>query len=113
MHLRIAADAAVRGFAAFGLALAAFTAQAQPVELKLSYYVGDQHAMSQWLIRWSEALEKRSNGQIVVKRFPGAQLGTAQQHFDLARTGRADVAWFFHGGTPGRFPLTELINLRR
>jgi TRAP-type C4-dicarboxylate transport system substrate-binding protein len=111
MHLRIAARTAVRAFAAFVLALAAFAAQAQPVELKLSYYVGDQHAMSQWLIRWSEALQKRSNGQIVVKRFPGAQLGTAQQHFDLARTGRADVAWFFHGGTPGRFPLTELVNL--
>jgi TRAP-type C4-dicarboxylate transport system substrate-binding protein len=111
MHLRVAPRAALRAFAALALALAGFAAHAQPVELKLSYYVGDQHAMSQWLIRWSEALEKRSNGQLVVKRFPGAQLGPAQQHYDLARTGRADLAWFFHGGTPGRFPLTELINL--
>lgn len=111
MHLRVAVRAALRAFAALALALAGFAAHAQPVELKLSYYVGDQHAMSQWLIRWAEALEKRSNGQLVVKRFPGAQLGPAQQHYDLARTGRAEIAWFFHGGTPGRFPLTELINL--
>jgi TRAP-type C4-dicarboxylate transport system substrate-binding protein len=111
MHLRAAVRAAADALGAFALAFAALAAHAQPVELKLSYYVGDQHAMSQWVIRWAEALEKRSNGQIVVKRFPGAQLGPAQQHYDLARTGRADIAWFFHGGTPGRFPLTELINL--
>ena len=111
MYLRAAAKAAACGFAALALALSGVGARAQPVELKLSYFVGDQHAMSQWLIRWSAALERRSNGQLVVKRFPGAQLGPAQQHYDLARTGRADIAWFFHGGTPGRFPLTELVNL--
>ncbi|MCX7893607.1 MAG: TRAP transporter substrate-binding protein [Burkholderiales bacterium] len=109
MHLRFALHA-LAGFCAVASAFAA-TASTQPVELKLSYYVGDQHAMSQWIIRWGEAIEKRTGGRVVIKRFPGAQLGTAQQHYDLARTGRADIAWFFHGGTPGRFPLTELINL--
>jgi TRAP-type C4-dicarboxylate transport system substrate-binding protein len=83
----------------------------QKIEMKLAYFVGDQHAMSQWLIKWSEQLEKGSNGRIVVKRFPGAQMGPTPQHYDFARTGQADVAWFLHGGTPGRFPLTELINL--
>lgn len=83
----------------------------QKHELKLAYFVGDQHAMSQWLIRWSENLEKQSDGRITVKRFPGAQMGPIQQHYDFARTGQADMAWFLHGATPGRFPLTELINL--
>jgi TRAP-type C4-dicarboxylate transport system substrate-binding protein len=83
----------------------------QKFEMKLAYFVGDQHAMSKWLIKWSEELEKRSNGRIVVKRFPGAQMGPTPQHYDFARTGQADVSWFLHGGTPGRFPLTELINL--
>jgi TRAP-type C4-dicarboxylate transport system substrate-binding protein len=83
----------------------------QPIELKLAYFVGDQHAMSQWLIKWSGELEKGSNGRIVVKRFPGAQMGPTPQHYDFARTGQADVAWFLHGGTPGRFPLTEVISL--
>ena len=83
----------------------------QPIELKLAYFVGDQHAMSQWLIKWAEGLEKASNGRIVVKRFPSAQMGPTPGHYDFARTGQADVAWFLHGGTPGRFPLTELVNL--
>src|SRR5690348_15962497 len=97
---------------ALTLALGAGTAQAQQKsEMKLAYFVGDQHAMSQWLIKWSEGLEKGSGGRIAVKRFPSAQMGPTPAHYDLARTGQADVSWFLHGGTPGRFPLTELISL--
>jgi TRAP-type C4-dicarboxylate transport system substrate-binding protein len=83
----------------------------QKYEMKVAYFVGDQHAMSQWVIRWTEQLEKGSGGRIAVKRFPSAQMGPAPQHYDFARTGQAEVAWFQHGGTPGRFPLTEIINL--
>jgi len=101
--------------AAFALVAAAALSTAaqaqQPIELKLAYFVGDQHAMSQWLVKWSDQLEKGSNGRIVVKRFPSAQMGPTPGHYDFARTGQADAAWFLHGGTPGRFPLTELINL--
>lgn len=96
---------------ALGVGLVATAHAQQKIELKLAYFVGDQHAMSQWLIKWSEQLEKGSNGRISVKRFPSAQMGPTPQHYDFARTGQADVAWFLHGGTPGRFPLTELINL--
>jgi TRAP-type C4-dicarboxylate transport system substrate-binding protein len=96
--------------AAFALGFAA-GAQAQKIEMKLAYFVGDQHAMSQWLVKWSEQLEKGSGGRIAVKRFPGAQMGPTPQHYDFARTGQADAAWFLHGGTPGRFPLTEIVNL--
>jgi len=101
-------------FVAAGCALAlgtpALHAQ-QKYEMKLAYFVGDQHAMSQWLIKWSEGLEKASGGRIVVKRFPNAQMGPTPQHYDFARTGQAEASWFLHGGTPGRFPLTEIINL--
>jgi TRAP-type C4-dicarboxylate transport system substrate-binding protein len=99
-------------FTAIALALAVPLVHAQQkYEMKLAYFVGDQHAMSQWLIRWSEQLEKGSGGRLVVKRFPNAQMGPTPQHYDFARTGQAELSWFLHGGTPGRFPLTELINL--
>jgi TRAP-type C4-dicarboxylate transport system substrate-binding protein len=101
---------AVAGAAALALGAGAAQAQ-QKYEMKLAYFVGDQHAMSQWLIKWSEGLEKGSGGRIAVKRFPSAQMGPTPGHYDFARTGQADVAWFLHGGTPGRFPLTEIINL--
>jgi len=92
--------------------VAAFAASAQTkYDLKLAYFVGDQHAMSQWLIKWSEKLEKDSGARIAIKRFPASQMGPVQQHYDFARTGQADIVWFLHGATPGRFPLTELIQL--
>ena len=104
MRLKILAAAAA-------LAIAGAAQAQQKTEMKLAYFVGDQHAMSQWLIKWSEQLEKGSGGRIAVKRFPSAQMGPTPGHYDFARTGQADVSWFLHGGTPGRFPLTELINL--
>jgi TRAP-type C4-dicarboxylate transport system substrate-binding protein len=97
--------------AAAGLLMAAPAQAQQKYEIKLAYFVGDQHAMSQWLIKWSEKIEKDSNGRITVKRFPGSQMGPVQQHYDLARTGQAEMSWFLHGATPGRFPLTEIIQL--
>ena len=107
---------AIRGIAfvstlALSLGLVQPAVAQQKTEMKLAYFVGDQHAMSQWLIKWSDELEKRSGGRIAVKRFPNAQMGPSPQHYEFARTGQADIAWFQHGGTPGRFPLTEIINL--
>jgi TRAP-type transport system periplasmic protein len=97
--------------AASGVVAAPAVLAQQKFELKLSYFVGDQHAMSQWLIKWSDKLAQDSGGRITVKRFPGSQMGPMQQQYDFARTGQADVSWFLHGATPGRFPLTELIQL--
>jgi TRAP-type transport system periplasmic protein len=103
----------MRQLAAVAVALALSTAaQAQDkFEVKVAYFVGPQHFMSKWLVGWGEKLEKASNGRLVFKHFPGAQMAPTPAHYDLARSGQADVSWFLHGGTPGRFPLTELVSL--
>src|SRR5688500_10690194 len=88
------------------------TAQAQDkFEVKVAEFVGAQHFMTKWIMQWGEKLEKASNGRLAFKHFPSAQMAPTPAHYDLARTGQADVSWFLHGGTPGRFPLTELISL--
>jgi TRAP-type transport system periplasmic protein len=97
--------------ATLAILLAINLASAGAIELKLAYFVGDQHAMSQWLVKWANNLERDSSGRITVKRFPGSQMGPVQQHYDFVRTGQADVAWFLHGATPGRFPLTEIVQV--
>jgi len=105
--IRLAALAAVAAAAAFSL-----DAPAQDkFEVKVAAFVTPQHFMSKWLVGWGEKLEKASNGRLVFRHFPGAQMAPPPAHYDLARTGQADVSWFLHGGTPGRFPLTELISL--
>lgn len=80
-------------------------------EVKVANFVGPQHFMSQWLVKWGESLEQRSAGRLRFRHFPGAQMGPTPKHYDFARDGSAEIAWFQHGATPGRFPVTELINL--
>ncbi len=95
-------------------ALAAFctSAQAQDkFDVKVAEFVGAQHFMTKWIMQWGEKLEKASAGRLAFKHFPNAQMAPTPAHYDLARTGQADVSWFLHGGTPGRFPMTELVNL--
>jgi TRAP-type C4-dicarboxylate transport system substrate-binding protein len=96
------------------LAAAALSAPAlsqQKIEVKVAEFVGAQHFMTKWLVQWGEKLEKASGGRLAFKHFPGSQMGPTPVHYDLARTGQADVSWFLHGGTPGRFPLTEISHL--
>jgi TRAP-type transport system periplasmic protein len=104
MHRKLLATAVALAFAA--------AAQAQDKhEIKVATFVGPQHFMSQWLVKWSEKLEKASSGRLAFKHFPNSQMGSTPAMYDLARTGQAEVSWFLHGATPGRFQLTELIQL--
>ena len=79
--------------------------------IKVAYFGPPQHTMSKWLENWGSRLEKASDGRLSFRFFPSAQLAPAPAHYDLPRTGQAEVSWFLHGGTPGRFPLTDLISL--
>src|SRR6185503_7345213 len=103
----------MRGFViAFAAAALSAPALAQEkFEVKVAEFVGPQHFMTKWLVQWGEKLEKASGGRLAFKHFPNAQMAPTPGHYDLARTGQADVSWFLHGGTPGRFPLTEISHL--
>src|SRR5208282_2717224 len=64
-----------------------------------------------WLQSWAERLNKASGGRLKAEVFPSNQMGSLPHQFDLARTGVADLSFAMHGGTPGRFPLTELSHV--
>jgi TRAP-type C4-dicarboxylate transport system substrate-binding protein len=99
--------------AIFGVVLSASgAAVAQDrFELKLGHYVPAGHFFSQYLESWANTLRERSDGRLEITIFPGAQMGPTPRYYDMAREGVVDIAWVLHGATPGRFPLTELINL--
>jgi TRAP-type transport system periplasmic protein len=101
-----------RFWLAVALAVSPLSALAQDkFEVKVSTFVVPQHFMSQWLVQWGEKLEKASNGRLAFKHFPSASMAPTPAQYDLAASGRAEVSWFLHGSTPGRFPLTELTHL--
>ena len=54
---------------------------------------------------WGAAVEKASGGANQLQVFPAQQLGKADDHYDMARDGIADVTYVNPGYQPGRFPI--------
>lgn len=94
------------------LALVAGTAAAQaPVTLKMASFVPQASATTRMFNQYVEDVKAKSGGKLALEIFHGASMGPLPRHYDLVRTGVADIAFFQHGATPGRFPLTELTHL--
>ena len=100
--------------AAAALALAIGPAVAQPQKtytLKLASFSPATSSIGLLFQQYEKELKAKSGGRLVLQLYNGSSMGPMPRHFDLARTGVADIAYFQHGATPGRFPLTELIHL--
>jgi TRAP-type transport system periplasmic protein len=65
--------------------------------------------LSLMLEEWCRVLDRRSEGRIKVAFYPGGILTPAPQTFDSVITGIADIGFGPMGVTPGRFPLTEVM----
>ncbi len=88
------------------------SAAAQTTELKLSHFAPPKHAFHLWATEWAQRLEKESGGRLKVTIYPNGQLGgPPNRQFDAARNGISDIAFTLHGVTPGRYPMTDLVNL--
>ena len=61
--------------------------------------------------RWAKELEKRTNGRVKVKTFPGGTLLQAKNIYDGVRAGTADIGNFAMSYQPGRFPVSEALDL--
>ncbi len=87
-------------------------AGAQTIELKLSHFVPPNHTFHKWAMAWGAMLEKESGGRLKVTIYPNGQLvGPPNRQFDAARNGIVDMAWVLHGVTPGRYAMSELVQL--
>jgi TRAP-type C4-dicarboxylate transport system substrate-binding protein len=84
---------------------------ALPVELRLSLFVPATNPATRLFEALAQELRERTHGALSLVLFPNEALGSTAEQYDLARTGKADLAYFMHGATPGRFPLTELAAL--
>jgi len=61
--------------------------------------------------RWKGEVEKRTNGKVAVQTFPGGTLLPAKNIFDGVVAGTADIGNFAMSYQPGRFPISEAIDL--
>src|SRR5512139_154234 len=86
-------------------------APAKPVELKLGHAWATTHHVHVILDQWAKDVEKATSGRVKITIYPGGTLSTAVQLYDSVKTGVVDLAWFLQGYTPGKFPLTSVIEL--
>lgn len=95
-----------------GALLPAGEPAAQEIKLKLSHFVPPAHVQHQNVILpWVEEVRRRTGGRVDITVFPGASLCKPPQQYECARSGIADIAWGVTGWTPGRFPLTSVLEL--
>jgi TRAP-type transport system periplasmic protein len=93
------------GAAALALALPTL-AQDKPVEMKFASWVPGTHALAvTGFIPWAKSVEAASGGSIKVAQFPAQQLGKANDHYDMARDGIAEISYINPGYQAGRFPI--------
>jgi len=61
--------------------------------------------------RWAKELEKRTGGKVKVKTFPGGTLLNAKNMLEGVTSGSADIGNFAMSYQPGRFPVSEAVDL--
>jgi TRAP-type transport system periplasmic protein len=85
---------------------------AQEIKLKLSHFLPISHNHhANVVVPWTEEIKKLTNDRVEITVFPDASLCKPAQQYDCAKSGIADLAWGVTGWTPGRFPLTSVIEL--
>lgn len=87
-------------------------AAAEEIKLKLSHFLPPSHNHhANVILPWVEDIKRRTNGRVEITIFPASALCKPPQQYDCAKSGLADLAWAVTGWTPGRFPLTSVIEL--
>jgi TRAP-type transport system periplasmic protein len=61
--------------------------------------------------RWAKEVDQRTQGKVKVQTFPGGTLLAAKNIFDGVMSGTADIGNFAMSYQPGRFPVSEAIDL--
>jgi len=95
------------------LALAAATAAAQDVVLRIHHFLPPGATIQKLVFEpWCEKIGKESGGRLKCQIYPSMQLGgTPPQLFDQARDGVADIVWTLPTYQAGRFMKSEVFEL--
>jgi len=103
------------GLVCMFLCLAVFTvvshAAEKVVKLELSTFTPTHDKLTWMLEDWCKDVAKRTNGRVTVTLHPGSTLTPAPQTYDSVVREIIDVGFAGMGMTPGRFPLTEIMDL--
>jgi TRAP-type C4-dicarboxylate transport system substrate-binding protein len=87
------------------------TAAGQVIKLSSALYLPTAHPFTAIQEQWGKDIEAASNGRVQITYYPGGQLLTAPGTADGIVQDIADIAFAHIDYTPGRFPVTEFLDL--
>jgi len=88
------------------------TAQAaEPITLRYANFPPAATFPSVQMERWAKEVSARTHGKVKVQTFPGGTLLAAKNIFDGVVSGMADIGNFAMSYQPGRFPVSEAVDL--
>jgi TRAP-type C4-dicarboxylate transport system substrate-binding protein len=84
----------------------------EAVDLILSHGFPARHVQQRLLLEpFKKELEEKSKGRIKVTIHPGGALAPAPAHYENIVAGAFDIGWTLQGYTPGRFPLSGIVEM--
>ena len=101
------------GLASALVLVGAFTGAASAEQvLRLAHFLPPQHPVHTSAEVWASSIAEASGGELRIEIFPAQQLGSAFDHYNLARDGVADIAAANPGYQPGRFSMAPALGKR-
>ena len=99
--------------AALVIGLFCLSGMAVGAEFTLSYsnFFPPTHVQSKMAESWAKEIEKRTDGRVVVRYFPGQTLTKSANCFDGVLSGVSDIGMSALAYTRGRFPILEVVDL--
>jgi TRAP-type C4-dicarboxylate transport system substrate-binding protein len=87
-------------------------ALAETIELKFATGFSPKHTMQTQVFEpWAKKISELTKGKVKVTFYPGGALSKAPETYAIVEKGIADLGYFLHDYTPGRFPLTTVFEL--
>jgi len=80
-------------------------------ELTYSVFFPPVHAQAQAAESWAREIEKRTDGAVQIKIFPGGALTKAPEVYDGVVQGISDIGMSCFAYSRGRFPVMEAVDL--
>jgi TRAP-type transport system periplasmic protein len=82
------------------------------IDLIISHPFPARHVQHRLMLEpFKKELEEKSKGRIKVAIHPGGALAPAPAHYENVVAGAFDIGWTLQGYTPGRFPLSGIVEL--
>jgi TRAP-type C4-dicarboxylate transport system substrate-binding protein len=96
---------------AVGSMMASVSYAQDSITLRYSNWFGASHELSIIAHEWCKEVEKKTNGKVKVRYFPGGSLVSAMQTYDSILSGVIDVGNVCCTYSKGKFPQSEGMDL--